>query len=161
MKRLLAAALGLATSLAVVSAVPSHPAEAAIQASFEIRNQYNDNCLDVAGGNTGSGAAVHMWTCNGGANQHWHWVGDQLRSDLNDKCLDLAGTNPYDGAMVELWDCNFQNNQMWGYNNPYLYSKLNSKYLLMVNNGLGSPVVTQGIPFPPDNRNFKWELRPV
>ncbi|MFD9790922.1 RICIN domain-containing protein [Streptomyces sp. NPDC059070] len=160
MRKFLAATLGLTTSFVLVSATSSQSSERAIQASFEIRNQYNDNCIDVADGNRGSGAAVHMWTCNGGANQHWHWVGDQLRSDLNDKCLDLAGSNPYDYAMVELWDCNFKDNQRWGYSNPYLASKLSGSVLFMPNNGLGAPVLTKSGGHPV-NTNFKWELRMV
>ncbi|MFJ5548527.1 RICIN domain-containing protein [Streptomyces sp. NPDC093225] len=173
MRRFLGAVTALVmTSGAVVPAVipaaaagtpraPEEPARAPLQTSFEIRSQVNDNCLDVADANPEAGAAVHMWTCNGGANQHWHWVGDQIRSDLNEKCLDLAGANPYDLATVELWDCSFQNNQRFGWDGTFFTTKADDRSLYMGNIGLGSPVLAM---FPSsrwNQRYARWTLRPV
>jgi len=28
-------------------------------------------CLDVTGAATANGAAIELWTCNGGSNQQW------------------------------------------------------------------------------------------
>jgi hypothetical protein len=37
----------------------------------ELINRQSGLCLDVANSNTGDGAAIDQWTCNGGANQQW------------------------------------------------------------------------------------------
>ena len=71
MKQRLVAALILAFSLAALSVVETGSAVAKPQqptapASFNFVSDMNNLCLDVAGGNTGSGAAVYMYFCNGG-----------------------------------------------------------------------------------------------
>ncbi|WP_158715540.1 RICIN domain-containing protein, partial [Streptomyces sp. NRRL S-481] len=36
-----------------------------------LRNPQSGKCLDVSGANSSDGTLVHLWTCNGGANQKW------------------------------------------------------------------------------------------
>jgi hypothetical protein len=69
-------------------------------------------CLDVAAANSGNGASVQLWECNGTPAQSWWIEGLALRSTLG-RCLDVASGNPANGASVQLWDCNGTPAQQW------------------------------------------------
>ena len=66
-------------------------------------------CVDVNGNSSADGAAVQLWTCNGGTNQQWTQTGTTLRS--LGKCLDVPSTA--DGAQAQLWTCNGSSGQNW------------------------------------------------
>ncbi|WP_371554243.1 lectin [Streptomyces longwoodensis] len=72
----------------------------------------NGKCLDVAGGATGDGTQVQLWTCNGTAAQTWT-VGTDGTVRALGKCLDVSGGGAADGTKVQLWTCNGTGAQKW------------------------------------------------
>ncbi|WP_028813362.1 ThuA domain-containing protein [Streptomyces flavidovirens] len=72
----------------------------------------NSKCLDVAGGATGDGTRVQLWTCNGAAAQKWSLPGDGTFRALG-KCLDVSGGGTADGTKIQLWTCNGTGAQQW------------------------------------------------
>ncbi|OEJ28396.1 glycosyl hydrolase [Streptomyces agglomeratus] len=77
----------------------------------EIRG-VSSKCADVAGGATGDGTQIQLWTCNGGAAQKWSLPGDGTFRALN-KCLDVSGGGTADGTKIQLWTCNGTGAQQW------------------------------------------------
>jgi hypothetical protein len=52
--------------------VPDNPSDPSIvEGPGELINRQSGLCLDVANNNTGDGAGIDQWTCNGGTNQQW------------------------------------------------------------------------------------------
>ena len=47
------------------------PRTGSAQADGTVRNPQSGKCLDAAGGSTADGTALHIWDCNGAANQKW------------------------------------------------------------------------------------------
>ncbi|WP_093802803.1 ThuA domain-containing protein [Streptomyces sp. Wb2n-11] len=72
----------------------------------------NGKCLDVAGGATGDGTQVQLWTCNGNSPQKWTLPGDGTFRALG-KCLDISGGGTADGTKIQLWTCNGTAAQQW------------------------------------------------
>lgn len=71
-------------------------------------------CLDVAGGNTRSGARVIAWECRNQPNQKWEWSRGQIRSRFaGGQCLDIEGGNARPGQPVIMWPCAGTSNQRW------------------------------------------------
>ncbi len=69
-------------------------------------------CLDVASGNSGNGASLQLWDCNGTPAQQWIIEGTQIRSGLG-RCLDTAAGNSGNGGSIQLRDCNGTPAQQW------------------------------------------------
>jgi hypothetical protein len=76
---------------------------------------FGDKCLDVANGDSRSGARVQIYQCNAGnPNQKWLIDGQLLRFSNSNSCLDVSGGNFQDGAALQMWDCGVSNpNQQW------------------------------------------------
>jgi hypothetical protein len=53
--------------------VPDNPSDGGsiVDGPGELINRQSGLCLDVANNDTGDGAAIDQWTCNGGSNQQW------------------------------------------------------------------------------------------
>jgi len=66
-------------------------------------------CLE--GRSATNGAAVQIWSCNGGPNQRISRQGETLRSF--GRCLDVSGAATANGSKVVLWTCNGGTNQNW------------------------------------------------
>ncbi len=77
----------------------------------EIRALHSGKCLDVSGGNTGSGTNIQQWTCNGSNPQRFRVESRgsgfyRLIAQNSNKCVDVAGSGTGEGVNVQLWDCN-------------------------------------------------------
>ncbi|AEV86924.1 alpha-galactosidase [Actinoplanes sp. SE50] len=79
-----------------------------------IRGAGSGRCLDDPNSSTTNGTQVVIWDCNGGGNQRWTRVGNQLQ--VLGKCLDAYNNQTTNGTKVEIWDCNGQTNQQWTVN---------------------------------------------
>jgi hypothetical protein len=86
-------------------------------------------CLDVYGSNSSNGAAVGIWTCNGGDNQSWTYTAEDTLVGLDGKCLDVAGAGTRDGNRVQLYACNGTVAQVWVWNNGALVNPHSGKCL--------------------------------
>jgi hypothetical protein len=126
------AAVGLLLSL--VTATPAHAAPPGSRISpppgavgpFQIRNVYNNRCLDQpwqpGGATAPNGTRLQLWDCygRGSWNQQWYIYPDAhnrflLINAWDGKCAD-AVWNGGNGTWVVAWDCyyNLQNlNQLW------------------------------------------------
>ena len=65
-------------------------------------------CLDVAGNyrSPPDGAKIHIWSCNGGATQHWRaGPGNTLVNQSDGKCLDDPNATNVNGTQLQLWSC--------------------------------------------------------
>ncbi|GHB00941.1 ThuA domain-containing protein [Streptomyces chryseus] len=72
----------------------------------------NGKCADVAGGASGDGTRIQLWTCNGADAQKWSLPGDGTIRALG-KCLDVSGGGSADGTKIQLWTCNGTGAQQW------------------------------------------------
>ncbi|WP_245178625.1 SGNH/GDSL hydrolase family protein [Streptomyces montanisoli] len=87
-----------------------------------VHSGISGKCLDVNGGNTASGTAAQIWSCNNTSAQTWTASSDGTLRALG-KCLDVTGAGTANGSKVEIWDCNGGGNQQWqpyngGFRNP-------------------------------------------
>ncbi len=135
---LLLAAVGLVigalfTSSASADTRTGQPDSPTVMAGFQIASNMNNRCLTVAHFNTGNGASIHMYDCNGASSQRWTWNGPELRSDVNGKCLELPFGNGDNGGVVEMYDCSGWNQQWWHWNGSELHSNLNHRCLTIAN----------------------------
>lgn len=85
---------------------------------FTLKAQHSGKCLDVAGGNTGSGATVQQWACLGVASQQWSVVDvgtgfSELRARHGDRCLTVAEGNAGAGAAIGQSMCSGAAHQYW------------------------------------------------
>jgi endoglucanase len=86
------------------------PAPGASAASFEVINYNSGLCLGVSGGKNDQDAV--QWTCNGHADQQWHWGSQnasypgwyQLVNNVG-SCLGVTGGSASEGARVVGWTC--------------------------------------------------------
>ena len=69
-------------------------------------------CLDVSSANSGNGAAIQLYDCNGTPAQQWFVEGSRIRSALG-RCLDVSAANSGNGASLQLYDCNGTPAQTW------------------------------------------------
>ncbi|MFG2348055.1 RICIN domain-containing protein [Streptomyces phaeochromogenes] len=66
---------------------------------------------DVADVSAADGAAVHLWTYGGGANQQWQAVAESAGTyhfvnRHSGKCLDVPSASTADGTQLQQWTCN-------------------------------------------------------
>ncbi|MBF6046494.1 hypothetical protein GO001_14875 [Streptomyces sp. NRRL B-1677] len=102
---------------------------AAAAAGFEIMSNLNNRCLNVAHFNTGNGASVQTYDCNGNPSERWTENGSEIRSDLSSKCLDLAIGNGDNGATVQMYDCVGLKQQGWHWSGNEIHTDLNHRCL--------------------------------
>ncbi len=108
------------------SAAPSATSAPAAANWYEIRNTADNLCLDAndLGSAAGrNGDMVQLWTCYGGANQHWvpvyhggHRLAWLVNAMYPAKCLNAdnaGGLAP--GRRVQLWDCYDSANELWNF----------------------------------------------
>ena len=75
---------------------------------------YGNKCLDASGSGTSNGTVVHIWDCNGGANQQWNRNSNgTITSAQSGLCLDAVGAGTANGTQLNLWACNGGGNQQW------------------------------------------------
>lgn len=93
----------------------SSPAQADDTVYFQIRNVYNDKCLDADKGMiVKNGTRLQLWDCHSGANQLWYADGDTIRNKTSGRCLDAdTQTSATTGTRVHLWDCYGVAHQKW------------------------------------------------
>jgi hypothetical protein len=158
-----------------VSKLPSpHSGVPALGADFgpdEIVNLHSNLCLGILG-NMNYQPAV-QWTCNGNADQQWHWGAtnpedSDYRQLINDNgsCLGVIGGSPNEGAQVVGWKCLGPSHydQYWaiGPDAPcygVVYTNLNTHYDL----GVAGDAITPGasvVQWPGQHQcnNQRWSL---
>jgi GH25 family lysozyme M1 (1,4-beta-N-acetylmuramidase) len=79
----------------------------------ELVNPASARCLDDPGFRTANGTLMDIWTCNGGANQHWTPAAAAVMSGIPAKCADDPGFRTANGTRLDLWACNGGSNQHW------------------------------------------------
>jgi lysophospholipase L1-like esterase len=75
--------------------------------------QQSARCVDLPGGSQADNTRVHLWDCNGGANQSFTLQANGTLSVYGNKCLDVLGQDTRPGAVVGLYGCNGGTNQQW------------------------------------------------
>jgi len=71
-------------------------------------NKKAGKCLEVAGGQTGNGAAVQQWACVGLSHQKWIYNnGDKTIRPAHapNMCLDVPGGSWDNGSKMQIWEC--------------------------------------------------------
>jgi hypothetical protein len=78
---------------------------------YTIRPSQNAGlCIDASGGGTGNGTSLVLWSCNGGDNEAWQFVGV-----ANGNYRISAKHVPTSGISIPTWSNNAA--QLWSYNN--------------------------------------------
>jgi xyloglucan-specific endo-beta-1,4-glucanase len=132
-RRWTAVALALAVLIsATVMAVNVTPASAATTA---LRAVGANRCLDVPGASQTNGTQVHIWDCNGGANQTWTTTSAGQLQVYGNKCLDASGGGTAPGTAAVIWDCNGSANQQWNLNGNGTITGVQSGLCLDVSGG--------------------------
>ncbi|MCV2395686.1 beta-1,3-glucanase family protein [Actinotalea sp. M2MS4P-6] len=72
--------------------------------TVSIVSDWNGKCVDVPAGNFADGQRIHVWTCDGSANQDWTFVDGTIRTQA-DMCLDVAWGSTANGAAVQIATC--------------------------------------------------------
>ncbi len=99
------------TAVTVVAAV-GLPSIAA--AGTPLVSKASGLCLDIVGVNQAAGAAIDVWSCNGGTNQQWEFTtAGELRSLDGSRCLDAYGGGITNGTKVTSYTCTGGVNQQW------------------------------------------------
>lgn len=134
----LAGAFALLVSGLFVTAGQAAPASEQVAApaavGFGIASNFNNKCLSIAGNNSGSGALVYLWQCDGVAGQRWTWDGPMLRSVLNpNQCLDVGGANPDNGGSLNTWECYGGAAQQWDWHSGLLSNRIANRCLAIDN----------------------------
>jgi hypothetical protein len=74
-------------------------------------------CAAVQGSSTTNGTAVIAYSCSGGFNDQWNFVGGQFQglgtANGASMCLDVKGAQITAGTLVDLYQCNNGQNQQW------------------------------------------------
>jgi GH25 family lysozyme M1 (1,4-beta-N-acetylmuramidase) len=70
-------------------------------------------CLDDPAASTANGAALQVYTCNGGKNQKWVLPAGPVLSQIPGKCLDNRNGSLTAGNKVEIWACVGSGSQRW------------------------------------------------
>jgi hypothetical protein len=108
-----AGALGLVAALA-------QPSSAATNPVFNIRNNYTVMCLGVAS-QTGNGAPVIQWPCNGAPDEQWEWIPTkdnrgalawEFKNTYSHKCIGV-GSSLTAGAKLIQYTCNDAIDEKW------------------------------------------------
>lgn len=72
--------------------------------AVSIVSAWNGKCVDVPAGRFDDGQRIHVWTCDGSANQSWTFVDGTIRTGEN-LCLDVAWGSTADGAAIQIATC--------------------------------------------------------
>jgi hypothetical protein len=75
-----------------------------------LKNIHSNKCLDH-GHESGNGANLFVWDCNGTPNQKFKVEGSEIRSIDSNRCVDVWETN--ENANAKLWDCHGSVQQRW------------------------------------------------
>ena len=78
-----------------------------------LRGVGSGRCLDVPNASQTDGTVLHIWDCNGGANQQWTLNSANQLTVYGNKCLDVPGHATAAGTRVQIWTCNGGANQQW------------------------------------------------
>ena len=78
-----------------------------------LRGVGSGRCLDVPNASQADGTLLHIWDCNGGANQQWTLNSANQLTVYGNKCLDVPGHATAAGTRVQIWTCNGGANQQW------------------------------------------------
>lgn len=108
-----------------------------------IRSVGSGKCVDVEGASRRAGGNVQLYSCNGGANQKWEFIGlgngqYAIRSQNSGMVLDVESDSRRDGANVQQYPWNGGANQRWrsqGPNNNFQLVNVGSGKCLDVANG--------------------------
>ncbi|MBX2886857.1 MAG: ricin-type beta-trefoil lectin domain protein, partial [Granulosicoccus sp.] len=73
--------------------------------------QASQECLDVQGISTASGAQIQDFRCHSGNNQKFNLIGASIRPQHSNKCLDIEGGSQSAGARIFQWTCHGGTNQ--------------------------------------------------
>ena len=95
-----ALAVGLALALGGVLIAPAPPAGAYPYGVYQVVSRANGRCLTVPG-NGGPGTFLILATCNGGANQNWHF--DRIGTYDGDPVFEIRATHRISGGIYT--DC--------------------------------------------------------
>ncbi|GAA3654853.1 hypothetical protein GCM10022224_017340 [Nonomuraea antimicrobica] len=106
-------ALAVGTVATATSLAGAAPASAG--ATFELLtfNGLSGKCLAIAEGSTANGARAIQWTCNGKAEQRWHWSNGRLVNEKSGKCLAIGNDSEAAGAPAIQWTCGPGLEQRW------------------------------------------------
>jgi hypothetical protein len=142
-RRALTAALAGAALTATVTLVVIPASQAVVTGTVtELVSSASGRCLTVSGASTSNGARAVVWSCNGGANQHWTYTAArELRvySGGSVKCLDVYQGQTAPGARVQIWSCSGNSNQQWTINGAGQVIGVQSSLCLDVTGGGASP----------------------
>ncbi len=69
-------------------------------------------CLHVANSDTGDGALLQLWTCNGTDAQRWKIKANGRLQALG-KCMDAQWSGTANGTPIHMWNCNGSGAQQW------------------------------------------------
>lgn len=98
---------------------------------YRLVNGQSGLCLDsdTATEHT-NGGKVQVWSCNGGTDSSWHWVGSELVNEASGLCLDAASeTVNQNGGKVQVWQCYNSANQQWYVSGNKLVNRSSGKCL--------------------------------
>jgi hypothetical protein len=113
------ASLAACTAPVSQSESTGETSEALATVPYQISPSYaSSQCVESAGGNTGSGAAADTWTCTQSADANWNIV--QVSSGIYEihqaqsgNCLTANGGTFTNGNSLVLWGCNGQVGSRW------------------------------------------------
>jgi hypothetical protein len=105
-----------------------------VDSSSTMVNYHSGKCGEVYGSQTGNGANVDQWTCNGTHTQDWYfdlWGTDQYGNEIGNiininsgKCFEVYNWGAGNGSNVDQWNCaplaQSHTNQLWDLNGPFL-----------------------------------------
>jgi hypothetical protein len=74
--------------------------------------------LDLPASQTDNGTPIHIWDCNGGANQQWTLGNNGSLQGYGAKCIDNPGWQTADGTAFQYFDCNGGSNQSFTLGSP-------------------------------------------
>lgn len=72
--------------------------------AVSIVSAWNGRCVDVPAGRFNDGQRIHVWRCDGSANQAWTFIDGAVRTSQN-MCLDVAWGSTADGAAIQVATC--------------------------------------------------------
>jgi hypothetical protein len=97
------------------TAAPSLDADLAAVVSAGIGaplySAHTGKCIDLAGSDPRSGAAIVQWDCHYGPNQNWYFLEKdgyrRMHSEAtgDGKCVDVEGKSGANGARIHQWEC--------------------------------------------------------
>ena len=82
--------------------------------TYQIINDYNNQCLTIPGSSTSNGASPFVFTCGGGGAQFFTLVpanpnvapgAYEMVNTNSNKCVSVGGSQKNKGAWIIQWDC--------------------------------------------------------